>query len=166
MSGRGTRGDPRHLPGSVIDDDPVPGRPSLNAQVARAALVAAAAVAVNLAIYGLARAAGVSLIVPAPGSDEPTRLPLGAVVAATVAGVAFGALLLAGLRRYAPDRAAPAFVVAVAVFAVLSLLSGPFSLDTSADNKLVMGSMHVTTAVLTVAGLLWRAPAGWRSDGP
>lgn len=166
MSGRRPRAHPGHLRGSVIDDDPARGGPSLNAQVTRAALVAAAAVAVNLAIYGLARAAGVSLIVPAPGGDEPTRLPLGAVVAATVAGVAFGALLLAALRRYAPDRAVPAFVIAVAVFTVLSMLSGPLSLDTSMGNKLVMGSMHVTTAVLTVAGLLWRAPAGGRSDRP
>ena len=104
----------------------------------------------------MAIAAGVSLVVPPPGGGALTRLPIGAVVAASVVGVAMAGLLLGLLRRFAPDRATTAFVLTIAVFTVLSLLSGPLSLDTSTSNKLVMGSMHITTATIAIVVLLWR----------
>ena len=133
-------------------------------------LAAAAAVAVNLTIYGVAIAAGVSLVVPPPGGGPPTRLPLGAVVAASVVGVAMAGLLLGLLRRFAPAQATTVYVLTVGVFTVLSLLSGPLSLDTSTSNKLTMGSMHITTATLAIVVLLWRVPTTLgppqEADGP
>ena len=122
-------------------------------------VAAVAAVAVNLAIYGIAIAAGVSLVVPSPDGGTPTRLPIGAVVAASVVGTAMAGLLLGLLRRFAPAQATSVFIVTVAAFTVLSLVSGPLSLATSTSNKLVMGSMHITTATLAVVVLLWRGPA-------
>lgn len=130
--------------------------PSVNAQAQRAVLVAIATIAVNLAIYGLARVAGVSLIVPQPGDGAPTRLPLGAVVAASVLGVAMAAVALGLLRRFSPDRALSTFVAAVAIFFLVSL-SGPIGLDTSLANKVVLVLMHIVTAGIAVVGLaLWR----------
>lgn len=150
---------PAGLGRSAIDANPPSvSAPSLNAQVVRTVIAAVAAVAINLSIYGIAIAAGVSLIVPAPDGGTPTRLPIGAIVAASVVGVAMAGLLLGLLRRFASAQATTGFVVAVAVFTVLSLISGPLSLDTSTANKLVMGSMHIVTATCAIVVLLWRVP--------
>ena len=132
---------------------PTPAAPSINEQALRAVLTTLAALAVNLAIYGIARAAGVSLIVPLPGEGTPTQLPIGALVSATVVGVVLGAVVLGFFHRLRPEGIEGAFTLTVALFTLLSL-TGPLGLDTSLSNKLVLMSMHLATAVITVLGLV------------
>jgi hypothetical protein len=137
----------------VLPPNPPRDQPSLQAQTVVAVVTAAVAVGVNLAVVGIARAAGASLVVPQPGTGVPTELPLGAVVAATVTGVAIGALTLGLLRRFYAAKAERSFLILVVGFVALSL-TAPLGLDTSITNKLVMASMHLTTAVITVLGLV------------
>src|SRR6185503_12741680 len=111
--------------------------PSLNAQAGRGLIVAAVVVAVNLAVYGIARWVDIPMVLPEPGDGEITRLPLGAVVAASVTAVAMGAVALALLRQFAADRADMAFAVLVLVFVLVSL-SAPLSLDTDTATKVVL----------------------------
>ena len=127
--------------------------PSINEQALRAVLTTLAALAVNLAIYGLARVAGVSLIIPLPGEGTPTQLPIGALVSATVVGVVLGAVVLGFFRRFRPEGIEGAFALTVGLFTLLSL-TGPLGLDTSLSNKLVLVTMHLATAVITVLGLV------------
>jgi hypothetical protein len=128
------------------------GAPSLNAQAGRGLIVAAVVVAANLAVYGLARLVDVPMVLPEPGDGEITRLPVGAVVAASVTAVAMGALALALLRQFAADRADLAFTVLVLVFVLVSL-SAPLSLDTDTATKAVLVLMHLLTAAVTLVGL-------------
>ena len=93
------------------------------------------------------------MVLPEPGDGDITRLPIGAVVAASVTAVAMGAAVALGLlRQFAADRADRAFRVLVLVFVVVSL-SAPLSLDTDTATKVVLALMHLLTAAVTLVGL-------------
>ena len=127
--------------------------PSLNAQAGVALAVAGVAVAVDLAIYGIARWIGVPMALPEPGSgDPPTLLPIGAVVAAAFVAVALAAGTLALLRQYQPERATTTFVLAAAVFLAVSLYA-PLSADATAATKIALVLMHLATGAITIVGL-------------
>jgi hypothetical protein len=138
---------------ATVDSTRIP-PPSINAQAGRGLVVAAAVTVLNLAVYGLARLLDVPMLLPAPDDGEVTRLPIGAVVAASVTAVAMGAVALGLLRHFVADRAMAAFVALVAVF-VLASLAAPLSLDTDTATKVVLVTMHLLTAAATVVGLTW-----------
>jgi hypothetical protein len=128
--------------------------PTLEARARRASLVALLAVVADLAVYGVARLLGVSLVVPQPGDGDLARLPIGAVVAAAVVAVALGAVVLALLQHYVGAQAERAFAALVAVF-VLASLTAPLGLETGSANKLALVLMHVVTGAVAAVGLTW-----------
>jgi hypothetical protein len=124
----------------------------VNAQAGWGLVVAIIVTALNLAVYGVARLLDVPMELPEPDDGTVTRLPIGAVVAASVTAVAAGALALGLLRHFVADRADLAFGVLVLAFVALSL-SAPLSLDATVATKVVLVAMHLLTAAVTWVGL-------------
>lgn len=120
----------------------------------QALLGGAAAAVANVALYFIARAAGVSLTGEfQPG--VPGELPLPAVVISSVLPAVVGAGVALLFRKY---TAAPArnFGILAAVFGVLSF-GGPASVaQLSTGGLVVMEVMHVFAAV-GIGGMLVRA---------
>ena len=114
-----------------------------------------ASLAVNLAIYGIARLADVDFLVPATGDDteELAQVGPGAVVVSTFLALGVGTVVALLLGRWAP-RARLVFTVAVFVALVLSfgLLLDP---DISGETKFSLAIMH---PVVAAAALQWLRP--------
>ena len=115
----------------------------------RAGLVITAAVVVNLAVYLVAKAAGVEILVPMGASPVP--LEAGLVVVFTVVPLVLAAVLLLVLRRV--GVASPAVFAGVAAVVLLLSLSAPLTADLAASNKLVLASMHVVAGLAALLGL-------------
>ncbi len=115
----------------------------------RAGLAIAAAVIVNLAVYLVAKAAGVEILVPMGASPVP--LEAGLVVAFTVIPLVLAAVLLLVLRRV--GVASPAVFAGAAAVVLLLSLSAPLSGDLAVSNKLVLASMHAVAGLAALAGL-------------
>jgi hypothetical protein len=115
----------------------------------RAGLVIAAAVVVNLAVYLVAKAAGVELLVPMGASPVP--LEPAPVAVFTVVPLVLAAVLILVLRRV--GVASPAVFAGVAAVALLLSLSAPLSADLAASNKLVLASMHTVAGLAALLGL-------------
>jgi len=115
----------------------------------RAGLVIAAAAAANLAVYLVAKTAGVELLVPMGASPVP--LEAGLVVVFTVVPLVLAAVLILVLRRV--GVASPAVFAGVAAVAVLLSLSAPLTADLAASNKLVLASMHAVAGLAALLGL-------------
>jgi hypothetical protein len=105
---------------------------------------------VNAVVWLVAvRAAGLDLVVDAPGQDRQ-EVGIGVVVLATVvAGLAAWALL-AGLRRFTRHGLETWTVVGVAVTALS--LAAPLLSGGSVPDRAVLALMHVVAAVTVVAG--------------
>lgn len=115
-------------------------------------LVAAVAGGGNALVYTLARALGVSFLMPQMPGAAPTPLPIGMVIAMSVAGAAVGAAAFAALVRVAPRHAGLFPIVGLAVL-VLSF-GMPLSLDaTDGATKATLLLMHVVAGGSTI-GLL------------
>ena len=110
----------------------------------RTALIAVAAVVVNVLVRAIAKA-----VFDIPDSFE--HLALRAVVLSTLVGVAAAALVYALIRR---DRT---FILVAAVALVVSL-AAPLSVSDEGDAAAVgtLMFMHVTTAAIVVAALTGR----------
>ena len=124
----------------------------------RAGLAAAAVAAgANVLVYGLARLLGVSfLITMMPGTD-PMVLPVGMVVAMSLAGAVAGTGAFAVLRRFGA-RGLIAFRALGIAFLLLSF-GGPLSLEaTDAATKASMMLMHVVagSSIIALLGRLGR----------
>jgi hypothetical protein len=115
----------------------------------RAGLVIVAAVIVNLAVYLVAKAAGVEIVVPMGASPVP--LDAAPVVVFTVVPLALAAVLLLVLRRV--GVASPAVFSGVAAVVLLLSLSAPLTADLAVSNKLVLASMHAVAGLAAVFGL-------------
>ncbi|MGI8552142.1 MAG: DUF6069 family protein, partial [Dehalococcoidia bacterium] len=128
-------------------------------------LLAAAVAAVgNVVVYALARALGVSLIMPLTPGAAPALLPVGMVILMSVGGAVAGTVAFALLGRFMP-RGVPLFQIVGIVFLLLSF-GGPLSLNhTNGATKATLMLMH-TVAGGSIIGLLGgfgrRSPQGGR----
>ena len=121
----------------------------------RAGLVIASAAVVNLAVYLVAKAAGLELLVPMGAT--PVALEAAPVVVFTVVPLLLAAVLLLVLRRVGVGSLA-VFAGVAAVVLLLSL-AAPLTADLAVSNKLVLASMHAVAGVAALLGLtpLFRA---------
>lgn len=117
------------------------------------ALVAGvAAFIVNLILFLIAQSLGLSLMVSQP-ADPNTLVPLsmGPILGASIVPAIAAAILLAILGRFLA-RPLRIFQIIAVVFLLLSF-GGPFSLPVETSTKVVLGVMHVVTAVAIVGTL-------------
>jgi hypothetical protein len=121
----------------------------------RTGLVIALAVVINVAVYLIATAAGVEILVPQGAT--PTPLSVVPVVVFTIVPLALAAVLLLVLRRVGVSSPR-VFAGVVVVMALLSLLA-PLTADLSASNKVTLAVMHVVAGLAALVGLtpLYRA---------
>jgi hypothetical protein len=115
----------------------------------RAGLVIAAAVVGNLAVYLVAKAAGVEILVPMGSSPVP--LEAAPVVVFTVVPLVLAAVLSLVLGRV--GVANPAVFAGLAAVALLLSLSAPLTADIAVSNKLVLASMHAVAGLAALLGL-------------
>ena len=115
----------------------------------RAGLVIAAAAVVNLAVYLVAKAAGLELLVPMGATPVP--LEAAPVVVFTVVPLLLAAVLLLVLRRVGVGSLA-VFAGVAAVVLLLSL-AAPLTADLAVPNKLVLASMHTVAGLAALLGL-------------
>ncbi|MFP5308844.1 MAG: DUF6069 family protein [Actinomycetes bacterium] len=113
-------------------------------------LAAAASVAANLLIFGIASVADVDLLVPeSPGSDATIELTMGTVVAATVLPLTIALVVALVLRR--TRRGGRQFTALVVAGLVLSF--GPlFGAGMDTGTMIALGLMHPVVA----AAALWQ----------
>lgn len=115
-------------------------------------LAAAIAAGGNAAVYTLARALGVSFLMPQMPGAAPTLLPLGMVVATSVLGAAAGAAAFAALGRLAPRHVGLFPIVGLAV--LLLSFGMPLSLGASdGATRATLLLMHVVAGGSTIAVL-------------
>jgi Family of unknown function (DUF6069) len=117
-----------------------------------AGLTTGAALAANLAVFGLARASDVRFLIPQPGSATATQtVTAGAVVAFTLMTMIVGwAIAARAASRHRPTLHTMAIIGAG--IALVSTL-GPLTLDAGISVKLTLASMHLISGGLYVAGI-------------
>lgn len=115
----------------------------------RTSVVIAAAAVVNVAVYLIAGAAGVEILVPQGAS--PTSLGLAPVIVFTAVPLALAAVLMLVLRRFGVSSPR-VFAGVVVVGTVLSLLA-PMTADLTLSNKLTLAAMHVVAGLAALVGL-------------
>ena len=115
----------------------------------RTGLVVAAASVINVAVYLIATAAGVEILVPQGAS--PTPLSVVPVVLFTIVPLVLAAVLLLVLRRLGVSSPR-AFAGLVLVVTVLSLLA-PLTAGLTASNTLVLATMHIVAGLGALVGL-------------
>ena len=115
----------------------------------RTGLVIAVAAAINVAVYLIAKAAGVEILVPQGGSPTPLSVVL--VVVFTIVPLVLAAVLLLVLRRVGVSNQR-VFAGVVVVVTALSLLA-PLTADLIASNKLALAAMHVVAGLAALLGI-------------
>ncbi len=122
-------------------------------RITRRAGAAVATTAAAALVWGVQAALGVGVRMPSYGEVAP--LPLVAVVVTALAGTIAGWGLLAALERFAPRRAAVAWLVAAGVMFLLSLV-GPLAMPgVGLTDRLWLVVLHVVVAG-TFVGLVSR----------
>lgn len=117
-----------------------------------AALTTGAALAANLAVFGVARARNVSFQFPRPGSAGTQSVTAGAVAAVTVMTMILGWALAA--RAASHHRSLRTMAIIGAVLAVMSIVA-PLTTDADLSVKVTLASLHVITGGLYVVGVAW-----------
>jgi hypothetical protein len=120
----------------------------------RTGLVIAAATLINVAVYLIARAVGMEILVPMGASPVP--LSAAPVVLFTVVPLVLAVVFLLVLRRVG-SSGSRVFAGVVLTVAVLSLVA-PVTADLTVSNTLVLATMHVVAGVAALLGL---APLFW-----
>ncbi|MCM8746424.1 DUF6069 family protein [Thermomicrobium sp. CFH 73360] len=113
-------------------------------------LATAVAAILNAALWGLARAVGVSLVVQPPGQPE-TTIGLPQVLLLTVVPLLFGTAFYTVLRRWTRRPFLIFLILALLIFAVL--LVPPFAATERAGTRFVLILMHVVATAALLAGL-------------
>jgi hypothetical protein len=121
----------------------------------RTGLVIALAAVINVAVYLIATAAGVEILVPQ--GSTPTPLSVAPVVVFTIVPLVLAAVLLLVLRRVGVSS--PRVFAGVVVVVSLLSLAAPLTADLTASNKLVLAAMHLVAGLAALVGLtpLYRA---------
>ncbi len=121
-------------------------------------LTTLSAVLTNLAIFSLARAAGVEFEFATSDPAQPTRaVAAGMVVGTTVVTMAIGWALAGLAARYQrPSLATMALVGGI--FAALSAFAS-LPLDATTSAKLALASLHLTTAAFYIGGIASLRPS-------
>lgn len=115
----------------------------------RAGLVIVAATVVNIAVFLVAKAVGVEILVPQGGA--PTALSVAPVMIFTIIPLVLATVLLLLLRRLGVSRPG-VFAGIVVVGTVLSLLA-PLTADLTVSNKVALAVMHVVAGGAALIGL-------------
>jgi len=115
----------------------------------RTGLVIAAATVINVAVYLIAKAGGLEILVPMGASPVPLSAAL--VVVFTIVPLVLAAVFLLILRRVGVSSSR-VFAGIVLTVAVLSLLA-PLAADLTVSNKLVLATMHVVAGLAALLGL-------------
>jgi hypothetical protein len=115
----------------------------------RAGLVIAAAALINVAVYLIARAVGVVILVPMGASPVP--LSVAPVVLFTVVPLVLAAVFLLVLRRVG-SSGSRVFAGVVLTVTVHSLVA-PMTADLTVSNRLVLAAMHVVAGGAALLGL-------------
>lgn len=115
----------------------------------RTGLVIAVAVVINVAVYLIAKAAGVEVLVPQGAA--PTPLSVVPVVLFTIIPLVLAAVLILVLRRIGQSTPR-VFAGVVVVGTALSLLA-PLTADLTVSNKLALVAMHVAAGLAALVGL-------------
>lgn len=105
---------------------------------------AASGVIANLIVYTAARAGGFEFRAPVPPTNEPTPLPMVAVVVATVIPAIGAAFVLALLNRFTARPLRVFLIIAAAV--LLVSFAGPFTLPISFGEQMILNLMHIIAA--------------------
>ena len=111
---------------------------------------AAAAVAVNAAIYSLGRAADVTYVISRTASDAQ-RIHVGDVVSFTLMAFAFGVVVAALAMRIGRPRLATIETLAAVVAVASTAMDLP--IDSTAPAKVLLASMHLVAGVAFIAAL-------------
>ena len=119
--------------------------------VRRGAVLGLVAVVVNLLVLLAGRVAGASFAVAGPGG-APTEVGIGAVLIATVAGLAVGLAAAALLLARRAVRGVRVLQIVGGVFAVLSVIS-PALADTDVVTRVALSVMHLVVGAAYVAAL-------------
>jgi len=127
----------------------------------RTGLVIAVAAVINVAVYLIATAAGVEILVPQGAT--PTPLSVAPVVVFTIVPLVLAAVLLLVLRRVGVSS--PRVFAGIVVVVSLLSLAAPLTADLTASNKLVLAAMHMVAGLAALVGLtpLYRAA---QTDAP
>ena len=127
-------------------------RSSIGRLAAAGAIAAIIAAVADVVVYSIARASGVSMVMPYQWGQPPAVLPISiivstVVVAAVLATITFGLLVkftLRGMRVFQ----------IVSVPALLVSFAGPLSLtQTAGSTKVTLMAMHIVAAAGMVAAL-------------
>lgn len=113
-------------------------------------LATVVAAILNAALWGLARAVGVSLQVQPPGQPE-TTIGLPQVLLLTVVPLLLGTAFYTLLRRWTRRPFLIFLILALLIFAVL--LVPPFAATERAGTRFVLILMHVVATAALLAGL-------------
>jgi hypothetical protein len=118
---------------------------------------AALALTGSLALYGIARLAGIPLLISiGPPGQNPAMPLLIAPVFVTVAITSLGATAVyALLRQFFGERARRIFQV-IALFVLLLSFGAPLSQDVSLANQVILALMHLASAAAIVWALTLR----------
>jgi hypothetical protein len=121
----------------------------------RTGLVIALAAVINVAVYFIATAAGVEILVPQ--GSTPSPLSVVPVVVFTIVPLVLAAVLLLVLRRVGVSS--PRVFAGIVVVVSLLSLAAPLTADLTASNKLVLAAMHLVAGLAALVGLtpLYRA---------
>lgn len=122
--------------------------------VRAAALSTAAALATNLVVFAIARAADVALEFPKPGDAAETQTVAAAsVVTATLLAMILGWGLV-GLAVWKHRPPLGAMAIAGAVFTIVATIA-LVGLDADASTKLTLSGLHLVVGALYIAGITW-----------
>jgi hypothetical protein len=128
----------------------------------RTGLVIAVATVINVAVFLIARAIGVEILVPQGATS--TTLSVVPVVAFTIVPLVLAAVFLLVLRRVGVSS--PRVFGAIVVVGTLLSLFAPLTAELSASNKVTLVVMHLVAGLAALIGLtpLYRpAPADART---
>jgi hypothetical protein len=128
----------------------------------RTGLVIAVATVINVAVFLIARAIGVEILVPQGAT--PTTLSVVPVVVFTIVPLVLAAVFLLVLRRVGVSS--PGVFGAIVVVGTVLSLFAPLTAELSASNKVTLVVMHLVAGLAALIGLtpLYRpAPADART---
>jgi hypothetical protein len=137
---------------ATLTADPSTSSPTAKALLKAGLTGGAIAAALNLALYGVARAAGVDFVARYDAHGDATALPFFMPAVASLVPSLFAALVMLGMSRILKSPAVP-FAALSAVLALASLV-GPAGLaDASVATKVVLSAMHFVAAAAIVIPL-------------